>query len=397
MMLTIVATDIPFVGFLSALIMVLVLVVLKSVYFKRFCYIEYIGLVVISIFFVAFKHLFANILVRDITVFVLSLSLLGYAIFDLFEKEGRKKIFTEKANRFLKNAPFDYYYATDSTDHIVDFSHSFRDLVKLNSPDLYNTLGFQTLISEVYITKINHEEINNANILRLNCDYMSTENSNKSAYFELTIKNGNEEYELLGVVEPIFYRNKFIGRNIYISKDDKNTLVYLQKGLEESLETIKDDRAQLYMMMSMLDNVIMYYDYNTQTYIMTEVMAKALNVAQRELHIEEFVALINPLDLQHYQEQGTVISSSEVTRISFRIKLGNVYHSVFEDSIYLNRNSKLISVIRLANYQEEYKQNSQYNKEKLEALENTEPIKKVVDYKEKLEDTVKVLEKLLGE
>ena len=149
-------------------------------------------------------------------------------------------------------------------------------------------------------------------------------------------------------------------------------------------------------MMSMMKDVVLYYDYNTTTYIMTETIAKALNLNQREYSINEFVEMIHPNDIQYYQEQSSVIGSLEVTRIKYRLKLGLGYYYVYEDAMYLNRDGKLISIIHLANYtpKEETKEESE------EIVESTKEVVKEklqVDYKEKLEDTMKVLEKLLGE
>ena len=60
----------------------------------------------------------------------------------------------------------------------------------------------------------------------------------------------------------------------------------------------------------------------------------------------------------------------------------------------MNRDGKLISIIRLADYQDNLEVFT-----KMETQEETKPTIKEskVDYKEKLEDTFKVLEKLLGE
>ena len=152
-------------------------------------------------------------------------------------------------------------------------------------------------------------------------------------------------------------------------------------------------------MMSMVENVVMYYDYNTSTYVVTEQMAKMLNLTQREYSIGEFINMIKSTDLPKYQEISNIISSVEVTRIKYNLYLGDKYYPVYDDLMYLNRDSKLISIIHLADYQqvenitEESSQSFRdYSKEVLE--EQPEPKE---DFKDKLTETLKLLEKVLGE
>ena len=394
-MLSLVARDIPFVGFIIALTVSLILVVFKTVHYRRLCFIECASLALICVLYVLFKNLVKIQLLTDIIVCVLSIALLAYAIYDLFFKEGVKRAYLDKANTLIKNAQFDYYYATNEKDIIVDFSESLAELTKLKPHELYDTLGFPTLMSKLYITHINGEEITSTNALRLNSEYELTKESKKSGYFELTVMENNEEFNLLGVVEPVYYKNRFIGRNVYLSKNNKHTLNKLQDSLQFALNTLKDNRSQLYVMMSMIENVVLYYDYNTSTYVMTEVMAKSLGLSQREYNINDFINLIHPSDLQYYQEQSTIISSNEVTRVKYRLKLGMGYYKVYEDSIYLSKEGKLISIIHLVNYQSNNQEQTPNTVETQDTVKEVVPQK--VDYKEKLEDTMKVLEKLLGE
>lgn len=393
-MLNVVLNDLPFIGFIVTLFITFLIVLFKTITYKRFCFTEYSALAVIIVFFVLLPYIYDKLIIRDIIVLVISLLTLGYSLYDLYLKEGIKQAYNVRTNALLKNAPFDYYIATDSQDFIIDFSESFIELISLEACELYNTLAFQTLISKLFITHINGEEISNANAVRLNYDYMSTKDVNRVAHFELTVQDNGESYDILGVVEPVFFKNKFVGKNIYLSKNNRHTLSKIQDGLKEALQAIQDDRAQLYVMMSMADHVIMYYDYNTSTYVMTEVMAKKLNIQHRELNIEEFISIIHPSDIQRYQEQGTVISAHEVTRIRYRIRLNKAYYDVVEDAIYLNRDGKLISIIRLANYQDNLEV---FTPTLATDIQEKKPEAVKVDYKEKLEDTFKILEKLLGE
>lgn len=380
-----------------ALVVILLLVIFKNVYYRRTCKIEYLGFGIICVIYVALKLLVKQPIVKDIVSTVLLIGLIVYSLKDLFEKEGIKNAFLNKANNLIKNAQFDYYYASNNKDIIIDFSESFTELTRLTPTELYDTLGFQTILSKLYITHVNGEDITSSIALKLNYDYSEVEFTKQTAYFEISVTDNNESFDLLGVVEPIFYKNKFIGRNVYFSKNNKHTLNKLQQGLTDAYNVIKDDRAQLYVMMSMMKDVVLYYDYNTTTYIMTETIAKALNLNQREYSINEFVDMIHPNDIQYYQEQSSVIGSLEVTRIKYRLKLGLGYYYVYEDAMYLNRDGKLISIIHLANYTPKDETKEEESEEIVESTKEVVKEKPQVDYKEKLEDTMKVLEKLLGE
>ena len=152
-------------------------------------------------------------------------------------------------------------------------------------------------------------------------------------------------------------------------------------------------------MRAMVENGVMYYDYNTSTYVVTEQMAKMLNLTQREYSIGEFINMIKPTDLANYQENSNIISSVEVTRIKYNLYLGDKYYPVYDDLMYLNRDSNLISIIHLVEYQkaenvdeESSSSFKDYSKQTVE-----EPVEKKEDFKDKLNETLKLLEKVLGE
>ena len=206
-----------------------------------------------------------------------------------------------------------------------------------------------------------------------------------------------QAYPLYG--SHIFQKDKFIGRCVYFSKSNKQALRKIEDGLYDALETIKNDRSQLDVMMSMLENVVMYYDYNTSTYVVTEQMAKLLGLNQREYSIGEFINMIKPTDLPYYQEQSNIISSVEVTRIKYNLDLGGKYYPVYDDSIYLQRDSKLISIIHLVEYHkaESIDEESSTSFRDYSKETKTEPEEVKEDFKDKLTETLKLLEKVLGE
>lgn len=381
-------------------LLLIIIVLLKIFNYGRFCFIEYLGAASTAIIYFLLKWLLKDlVLLRDIVVLVFSTATLAYAIYDLFYYVGKLNTFNKRVNSLLKNAPFDYYFASNEKDRIFDFSNSFLDITNLEENELYGTLGLQTLLAKLNITSINEQPISETLFMRFHLDYENSSKVKSPSHFHITLVDRGQELEFLGIIEPIFYKDKFVGRCVYLSKSNQQALRRIEEGLTSALETIKNDRSQLYAMMSMIENVVMYYDFNTSTYIVTEQMAKLLNLQQREYSIGEFINMIKPTDLQNYQEHSSIISSVEVTRVKYNLYLGDRYYPVYDDLMYLNRDSKLISIIHLVEYQKaeqiaDFNEVSftDFSKPKEEVKEEPKE-----DFKDKLNETLKLLEKVLGE
>lgn len=381
-------------------LLLIIIVLLKIFNYGRFCFIEYLGAALTAIIYFLLKWLLKDlVLLRDIVVLVFSTATLAYAIYDLFYYVGKLNAFNKRVNSLLKNAPFDYYFASNEKDRIFDFSNSFLDITNLEENELYGTLGLQTLLAKLNITSINEQPISETLFMRFHLDYENSSKVKSPSHFHVTLVDRGQELEFLGIIEPIFYKDKFVGRCVYLSKSNQQALKRIEEGLTSALETIKNDRSQLYAMMSMIENVVMYYDFNTSTYIVTEQMAKLLNLQQREYSIGEFINMIKPADLQTYQEHSSIISSVEVTRVKYNLYLGDRYYPVYDDLMYLNRDSKLISIIHLVEYQkaeqiDDFNEVSftDFSKPKEEVKEEPKE-----DFKDKLNETLKLLEKVLGE
>lgn len=385
---------------ISFLIVVLVLLLLKLFLYTRISFIEYLAIIATTGIYFLLKLLFKDlVLLREIVLAVCSGLVLAYSIYDLFYYVGKIKAFNKRVNSLLKNSPFDYFFATNEKDRIFDYSESFLEITDLEDNELYGTLGQQTLLSKLNITSINGQPISQTLFMRFHVDYENSSKVKTPSHFQITIEDKGQELEFLGIIEPIFYRDKFVGRCIYLSKSNEQALKKIEEGLLDALDTIKSDRSQLYAMMSMTENVVMYYDYNTSTYIVTEQMAKMLNLTQREYSIGEFINMIKPTDLASYQENSSIISSVEVTRLKYNLLLGNQYYPVYDDLMYLNRDSKLISIIHLVEYQkaENIDFDSSTSFRDFSKEDEPTPTESKEDYKDKLTETLKLLEKVLGE
>lgn len=374
--------------YIALIALYIVLTIFKTVFFKSKNILDYLyALLLIA------SHLTLSLLFKEQLIYfhigadIIALFLAGYAIYMLFHLKTIDVTFNRLSNRLLKNAPFDYFLATDKDDLIWDYSDSFKELVKLGDDDLKNTKGFQTLMVRLDIQTFNNEKFNDTQAVKLDFEYRSMQTKKIAKFFEMGIIENGEVINLSFIVEPVFLHNKFIGRNIYISKNNKETLDRIENGLNEAKEMIKKDRAALYCMLSMCDDVIMFYDYNCNKYLLTEATCKKYGIFKRELAISDFFALIHPKDIMYYEEQSEIITSIEVTRLNYRIKLGNEYILINDDVMYLNKNENLISII------------SYYHETKDEQMTNEErkTIKPNIDYKEKLEDMLRILAREIDE
>ena len=366
------------------------LVIFKKLNYEKFCTIEFLGIVCVGILYVVFKTFLASSYLIWETVFNGGLFVLTiYSIYDLYECQGAKMAVLRRCNQMVSNAPFDAYYISDSNDMIREFSDSFKKLVKLEDEEIYHTNGCKTILNRLHITHINDVEMSNNLSVRLNVDYNATFEMKNTYHAKFTYVEGEEVIDLNMIVEPIFYHNKFIGRNVYLAKNNSKVLTKLQDSLTNALQTIDNDRAQVYAMMSMIEGVLMYYDYNTKTYVFTEQVASYFGLSQREYTLNEFVNLVHPDDFRHFEEQTSVISSLDVTTIKYRLKLGAKYYLIEENAMYLNRNANLISIITLAKTETETSQP--------EIVSEAVAPKKEIDYKETLAKTAEMLEKLLDD
>jgi hypothetical protein len=57
--------------------------------------------------------------------------------------------------------------------------------------------------------------------------------------------------------------------------------------------------------------------------------------------------MIHPDDLASYQEQGAMINSMMPNRTKLRLYINKKYYDVYDDSLYLNKDSCLVSIISL--------------------------------------------------
>ena len=374
--------------YIAIVLLYLVLTIFKTVFFKMRNFLDYLYIFILITLHLTLCLFFkTNQIIFNSVGIGIGLFLAGYAIYMLFRLKTIDNTFNHLSNRLIKNAPFDYYLSSNKDDLIQDYSDAFKELVKLADDELKNTKAFQTLMVRLDIQSFNNEKFTDTQAVKLDFEYRNTKTKTVAKFFDVEILENDKLINLSFIIEPVFLNNKFIGRNIYISRNNKETLDKLEKGLNETKDMIKKDRAAKYCMMSMIDNVIMFYDYNCNKYLLTEATCKKYGIYQRELSISEFFALIHPKDIMYYEEQSEIITSIEVTRLNYRLKLGKEYVEVNDDVMYLNKDQNLISIITYYKQSEDTEQ----------VLDSVNKVKPNIDYKEKLEDMLRVLTRELDE
>ena len=157
---------------------------------------------------------------------------------------------------------------------------------------------------------------------------------------------------------------------------------------------LEDAYLQIDMLMGMSEGIVMYYDFQNKVYVSTECMRLYTNTNKKEYSFEEIFSRIHPDDVRSYIEQAETVNSLSITKIKYRLLIGDVYYQVEEDSIYMRKYYGLITIIRIAekSVREIMPQNAKVRKE-MDVLNN------LVDknIKNTLEKTSDILDVVLGD
>lgn len=358
--------------FISTAVVVLVLAVIQIVFFKKIPFISLPVLVLLA----AACFIFDNKVVYIILDILFALNI-GVALYEYINNYQETAKRDKLANYILSNTCYDYYFSTDRKDYIVDASETYLDLLGLDFKDLHKAKGFPTMLSELKIKMINGEVKEQAKELKFLSNYNKTCSENQLYQFDILVEIEGEDIFLKGIIQPIYFKNKFIGRNVYLIHDKVATFESLKEQLRRATHEIELTQKQSYALMSLTKNAIMYLDYKTTTYVATEALNQYLGVNQKEFTIDEFYQMIHNDDLNSYKEQGAMINSLMPTRTKLRLYINKKYYEVYDDSIYLNKDSGLVSIISLVSDPEvvsPVKQQEVADANKWDALEESNPI-----------------------
>ena len=341
-------------GVIAAVIVAL-LSLITFIVFKKIAFAEISILIagIVSVLLMPNNHLAIKIIYA-----VLFWLLAGYSIYDFIITYQVYTAYDRELNNYLKNNEFDFFVQTNQKDLIIGYSNKLPKITKMSGKDIKGVYCWKLLLDYLKITKIDGKDINLATVSDFLAQFKSA-NSKHVVYsfkFEMPkvddLVNDEEEPEYMnyiGIIQPVYYKKKLIGRNIYFYQDRMQVLDDLRQALKQATADLETSYNFTYMMMSLTDYVGLYFDYNTRTYVATEAFMKFSRTHQREYTFNQFLDMMHPNDVDAYIEQAATINSIYVTKLKYRLLINDDYYYVMEDSININKDADLVSVIRVLN------------------------------------------------
>lgn len=353
----------PLVYALSAFVTIIVLFTIQLLVFKKLGIIQIICVVFLTVltFIIPINHIALKIVFA-----ILFWGLAGYAIYDFIVTYQIYSLYDKELNNFLKNNEFDFFVQTNAKDKIVNYSNKLLKITKMTKKELKGVYCWKLLIDYLKVNKINKNEVSIASISDFLKSFKEANSKHVIYQFEfempkidsLTTDSQEEKEELtlfkyIGLIQPVYYRKKLIGRNIYFYQDRMQALTDLRNALKQAAHDLDTAHNFIYIMMSLTDYIGMFFDYSTRTYVATESFVKFTRTHQREYTFNQFMDLMHPDDVDKYIEQSATINSIAVTRLKYRMLINDEYYYVLEDSININKDADLVSVIRILNKTDE--------------------------------------------
>lgn len=338
-----------------AITIIILLGVIAIALFKKVFYLEWAVLILSigSIFFLPSYNLVIKILY---VIFFWIIA--GYSIYDFIKIYQKHVAYEKELNNFLKNNEFDFFVQTDYKDRILGYSNKLLKITNMSGKDIKGIYCWKLLLDYLKVSKINGKNVE-LNVVSEFLAQFKNANSKHVTYqfsFEMpkidSLVDDTEHTEYtnyLGIIQPVYYRKKIIGRNIYFYQDRMQVLNDLRAALKQASNDLETSYNFTYIMMSLTDYVGLYFDYNTRTYIATEGFMKFNRNHQREYTFNQFLDMMHPNDVDAYIEQAATINSIYVTKLKYRLLINDDYYYVMEDSININKDADLVSVIRVLN------------------------------------------------
>lgn len=289
------------------------------------------------------KNNFLTILIMIIAVICTIYTI--YITIIIFKTNEIRK---NKVQDFLKNSEFEYYIQVNPKNQIIDYSNNILTLTNREKKYISQVKFPEVLFDCLNVLSVNGEKysLNTSSTFKISFNEATSKIKNYTFNLEiLDEKNQTLLYE--GIVQPVYFGNKIIAKNIYISLNRNIVLEKARNSLIEATTDINDLRKQLYVLMSLTNGVVMYYDFLNKSYIPTEAFKKFTNTEQEEYDFIEFTKMMHPEDVKYYYDQTATINTSSSTRLKFRMQFAGRYFNMVEDSIYLEKDNKLVSVVRI--------------------------------------------------
>ena len=323
------------------ILIVVILAILKYVIINKKPIIDAAALVVLfivsAILISTSTKLFVKLLIT--ALFIL---LAAYAVYDFIVSAKIYILRKSKVQDYLKNSEFEYYLQLNKRNKVIDFSANILTLTNRSKEGLVHLKFPEFLFDCLNIESVNGEKYTLNSLPEFRSQVNSATSKLKNYEFSFSARNDvNEIINYQGIIQPIYFGETFIGKNIYISVNRMEILEKTRNSLAECATNLIDARNQLYVLMSLTSGVVMYFDFQTKNYIATESFQKFTDTAQEEYDFDDFLRMLHPEDVQFYIDQTSTINSLTSTRLKFRMIIGNKYFSVIEDSIYLAKEEKL--------------------------------------------------------
>ena len=330
------------------ILVTIILGVLKYIIINKKPIIDAVALVVVVVISALVisqsTRLFTKLLVTALVIL-----LAAYAVYDFIVSAKIYVLRKSKVQDYLKNSEFEYYLQLNRRNKVIDFSANILTLTNRNKEGMIHLKFPEFLFDCLNIEAVNGEKYTLNTLPEFRSQVNSATSKLKNYEFSFSARNDdNEIVNYQGIIQPIYFGNRYIGKNIYISVNRMEILEKTRNSLAECASNLIDARNQLYVLMSLTSGVVMYFDFQTKNYIATESFRKYTDTAQEEYDFDDFLRMLHPEDVQFYIDQTATINSLNTTRLKFRMIIGNKYYSMIEDSIYLAKEDKLVSIIRVA-------------------------------------------------
>lgn len=324
---------------------IITLEVIKTLTYNKPTFIDIICIVILLI--VSLVKLPKDNIVLCVLYSVLSLVILSMSIVSFIFIVRAHNAYKRKLTKYLKDSEYDFYLQVDKKSKIIDYGVSLLKTTGLLKNDVLNKNCWKLLADAFEIISINKMEATKTNMNAFIEEYEEAISKFKTYNFEISLIIKEKPITYKGIIEPIYLNSMLLGRNIYFYLDRMKNIEALQNELQNAIYDIERLKNQNYAMMSLYDGAILYFDFETKMYVATESFCRFTNTHQKEYTFTELVDYIHPDDLDGYIEQSETINSISVTRLKFRLLINDTYYSVMEDSIYLNGDNDLISIIRV--------------------------------------------------
>ena len=317
-------------------------IISKILTVKKLDILDLLLLILLNILIIRFDNEVIDIICTCLLGLVMVYTIFSFVIDYLKHDLRRQQLFN-----YMKESEIDFFFQTDHKDRIINYSKTNFKNSKITRKDIYKHILWKFIFDYFAIVSLNNEEFNLEVGTKFLTNYKLANSKLKKYKFEIVVKHEEEYIKYIDILEPIVLYNQVIGRNIYIYQDRLQMIDTLKVTLEEACADLEQAKDQTYILMSLSNEVVLYYDYHSKTYIATEAFCRFSDTHQKEYKFKDIYQMIHPDDRNLYAEQAKAVNSMMVTKIKYRMNVNNEYYNVIEDSINVIKDDCLVSIIRV--------------------------------------------------